>query len=324
MVSKVTPDTMLSASRLPAVMGLSKYRSANDELIYSINALQGGEREDISNESMDWGNQLEPLILKEAARRLELADLVLDHPEPRFHDALPLCCSLDGTGMGTGQVISTDTEKGIYVVGQDSIVLDGMGVLEAKLTAVKAEDSPPLWRGPVQLQAQMDIVKAKWGCVATLYQGTELRLFLFAPHEDTLDAIDRACTVFQKKLDFWKETGGIDYYAPQDSKDADRVWPKAVEELEPLPLGHSVGEWAQKILANKEQMARLQSEIDKHETKIKELMKDNGMAIAGDYQIKWGMRSYCAQPEKVVPAKPAYVIRQSTLTIKKASPVNAK
>lgn len=319
MVSKVTPDTMLSASRLPAVMGLSKYRSANDELLYSIHALQGGVREDSTNESMDWGNQLEPLILKEAAKRLELSDLVLEHPNACFHQALPLCCSLDGTGMGTGQVVTTDTAKGIYVIGQDSITLDGLGVLEAKLTAVKAEEVPPLWRGPIQLQAQMDIVQAKWGCVATLYQGTELRLFIFAPHEDTLDAIDKACTVFQKKLDFWKETGGIDYYAPQDSKDADRVWPKATEELEPVPLGHSVGDWAQKILANKEQMALLQAEIDEHETKIKELMKDNGMAIAGDYLIKWGMRSYKAQPEKVVPAKPAYVVRQSTLSIKKAS-----
>lgn len=319
MVSKVTPDTMLSASRLPAVMGLSKYRSANDELQYSINAMQGGEREDIGNESMDWGNQLEPLILAEAAKRLEVVDLVTEHPEARFHEALPLCCSLDGTAVGTGQVIFNDPAKGIYVIGQDSIVLDGMGVLEAKLTAVKAEDIPPLFRGPVQLQAQMDIIKAKWGAVATLYQGTELRIFLFAPHEDTLDAIDRACTVFQKKLDFWKETGGIDYYPPQDSKDADRTWPKAEEELEPLPLGIGAAKWAERIMANKEQVSALQAEIDEAETQLKEMMKDSGMAIAGDYQIKWGMRSYKAQPEKVVPAKAAYVVRQSTLSIKKAS-----
>jgi hypothetical protein len=39
--------------------------------------------------------------------------------------------------------------------------------------------------------------------------------------------------VFQKKLDFWKETGGIDYFPPQDSKDADTMFPKAFEELEP-------------------------------------------------------------------------------------------
>lgn len=317
MVNKVTPDTMLSASRLPAVMGLSKYRSANDELQYSINAMQGGERPDIANEAMDWGNQMEPLILKEAAKRLELADLVLDHPEPYFHDALPLCCSLDGTGMGTGQVVYTEPSKGIYVIGQDSIVLDGRGVLEAKLTSIAPEDTPPLYRGPVQLQAQMDIVHAKWGAVATLYQGTELRIFLFAPHEDTLDAIDRATTVFQAKLDLWKETGAIDYYPPQNSKDADRTWPDAKEEAEPVPLGAHAANIAGAILEAKEQIKKLTDEIDQKETTLKELMKDNGLAQAGDFIIKWGMRSYKAQPAKMVPAKEAYTIRQSTLSIKK-------
>lgn len=317
MVSKVTPDTMMSASRLPALMGLSKYQSANDELLFSINALQGLERKNFSNEAMDWGNQLEPLILQEAARRLELIDLELDHPHARFHEALPLCCSLDGTAVGTGQIVYTDTEKGIYVVGQDSIVLEGMGVLEAKLTGVAPEDVPPLYRGPVQLQAQMDIVKAKWGAVATLYQGTQLRIFLFAPHEDTLDAIDRVTTVFQSKLDKWKATGEIDYYPPQNSKDADRTWPEAKEELEPVPLGHQVANIVTEILYNKDRIKELTAIIDERETAIKELMKENGIATAGDYIIKWGMRSYKAQPEKIVPAKEAYTIRQSTLSIKK-------
>lgn len=316
MVSKVTPDTMLSASRLPAVMGLSKYQTPNDELLFSINALKGAPRPDIENEAMRWGNAMEGMILAEAARRLELSDLVTEHPEAKFHEALPLCCSLDGTGVGHGQVITTDPENGIYVVGQDSIVLEGMGVIEAKLTSNRPDDSPPLWRGPVQLQAQMDIVKAKWGAVATLYQGTELRIFLFAPHEDTLDEIDRVVTVFQQKLDFWKETGGVDYYPPQDPKDADRIWPKAAEELEPLPLGHQVEVWAKQIIDNKNEIADLQGQNEILETQIKELMKDNGLAIAGNYLIKWGMRSFKAQPQKIVPAKEAYLIRQSTLTIK--------
>ena len=59
MVNKVTPDTMLSASRLPSVMGISRYQTPNDELEYSIRALRGEDRPDIGNESMNWGNQLE-------------------------------------------------------------------------------------------------------------------------------------------------------------------------------------------------------------------------------------------------------------------------
>jgi hypothetical protein len=38
----------------------------------------------------------------------------------------------------------------------------------------------------------------------------------------------------------------------------------------------------------------------------------------GRFEIRWPMRSYKAQPEKVVPAKDAYSIRQSTLSIKEA------
>jgi hypothetical protein len=221
MVNKVTPDTMMSASRLPSIMGLSKYQTPNDELEYSINALKGLERPDIGNESMAWGNTLEPVILVEAAKRLQLTDLVTEHETAYYHDELPLCCSLDGTAHGLGQVFTTDTEAGIYVIGQDSIQLDGMGVIEAKLTAMDAEDIPPLFRGPIQLQAQMDIVKAKWGCLATLYRGTQLRLFLFAPHQGTLNRIRDVTLDFQLRLEHWKKSGSIDYYPPADGE----KWP---------------------------------------------------------------------------------------------------
>jgi len=36
----------------------------------------------------------------------------------------------------------------------------------------------------------------------------------------------------------------------------------------------------------------------------------------GRFEIRWPMRSYKAQPEKIVPAKEAYTIRQTTLAIK--------
>ena len=130
MVGKLTPNTMLSASRLPAVMGLSKYRSPNDELLMSIDAIQGKEPEPISNEAMDWGNKMEPTILMEAANRLGLTQLSIDHEEAYFHDDWPISCSLDGTATGSMTEITTDPERGIYVVGQDFIMLEGTGVLE--------------------------------------------------------------------------------------------------------------------------------------------------------------------------------------------------
>ena len=314
MVSKVTPDTMLSASRLPAVMGLSPYRSANDELQYSINALKGGEREDIGNESMAWGNHLEPVILLEAARRLELSSLVTEHPEARYHTELPLCCSLDGTADGRGQVISNDPDRGIFVIGKDSIKLDGIGVIEAKLTALAPEETPALHRGPVQLQGQMDIVGAKWGVVAVLYQGTKLRVFLFEPHSATLDAIAAAAKVFQGKLDFWKKNDSIDFYPPKDSGDANRMWPQASEEAIHLSEGaerlvNTIV--AAKLAADKAEESRLTAEAE-----LKTMLGSHSKGLTGSYQVNWPMRQYKAQQAKNVPAKEAYSIRQTNLTIK--------
>jgi len=47
-----------------------------------------------------------------------------------------------------------------------------------------------------------------------------------------------------------------------------------------------------------------------------EHMRDHEVCNAGRYKISWPMRSYKAQPAKTVPAKEAYVIRQSKLSIK--------
>lgn len=314
MVNKVTPDTLLSASRLPALLGLSKYRSPNDELQYSIRALMGEERENIENEAMDWGNQMEPLILREAAKRLELADLNTDYTSPFYHPTLPLACSLDGYADGRGQRIRTDLEAGIIVVGQEEIELSGYGVLEAKLTSVSPEDMPALYRGPIQLQAQMDIMSAKWGALSVLYQGTTLRVFLFAPHQQTLQTIAQATTEFQAKLDKFKGTGEIDFYPPASSKDADRMYPDASNETVDLPF--EAERLAAEIVAAKLAIEESEQRKSTAEAELKNFLKNATKGVAGRFQISWPMRSYKAQPEKIVPAKEAYTARQSTLAIK--------
>jgi len=317
MVNKVTPDTMLSASRLPAVLGLSKWSNPNDELEFSINALKGLERPDIGNEAMAWGNTLEPIVLAEAAKRLLLQNLWTEHEIPYYHPTLPLCCSLDGTAGGRGQVIVNDPANGIFVIGQDSITLDGMGVIEAKVTSVDPEDAPALYRGPIQLQAQMDIVKATWGCIAVLYKASELRLFLFAMHQPTLDRIAAATIDFQSRLDNWKETGSVDYYPPASGErwpDTRGLYP-ADDNVITLDSTEAA-ELAERIANNKLNLKITEQDIASDEERLKELMGTNTKAIAGGFTINWPVRSYKAQPEKTSPAKEAYSIRQSTLIIK--------
>jgi predicted phage-related endonuclease len=125
MAGKLTDDKAMSASRLPGLMGFSKYSTPNDELQFSINAIDGKERPDIGNEAMGWGNTLEPVILIEAAKRLGITDYDTQIWQAYTHESIPLSCSLDGIGFGLGQEIFTNPDKGLYVVGQDSIVLSG-------------------------------------------------------------------------------------------------------------------------------------------------------------------------------------------------------
>ena len=317
MSGKLTPDYMMSASRLPALLGLSRYQTPNDELQYSINASKGLPREDKQNEAMAWGDRIERLILLETAKRLELLELSTEFDSAFFHKTLPLACSLDGWAHGRGQKIRTDMDAGIIVVGQDEIMLDGYGVLEAKLTAVSPEEMPALYRGPVQLQAQMDIMQARWGAVAVLYQGTVLRIFLFEPHKQTLETIKTAVLEFQNKIEKYKATGEIDYYPPANSKDADRMYP-AADEAAVINLPGRAEQLADQILAANADIKEAEGKRSEAETELKAMLGQASKGTVGRFEIRWPMRSYKAQPEKVVPAKEAYSIRQSTLSIKEA------
>jgi predicted phage-related endonuclease len=317
MAGKLTDDREMSASRLPGLMGFSKYSTPNDELQYSINAIDGKERPDIGNEAMAWGNTLEPVILGQACQRLGIEGK-FDITEPYKHRAFALQCSLDGIGHGDGREIVSDPDKGIFVVGQDSIVLDGPGVLEAKLTKVMPEETPDLARGPIQLQGQMLVTGHKWGAVCVLYQGIEMRVFLFAQHKETQKAIIKAVQDFEARLETYRQTGGIDWYPPTTSKELDRIYPAAAEKRE-TELPHEAEQWAGVLLQAKADIREAEQTIDLAERKLKEMMGQSEIGRAGRVVIKWPMRHYKAQPERLVAAKEAYSVRQSSLTVKELS-----
>jgi predicted phage-related endonuclease len=315
MVGKVTPNTMLSASRVPALLGHSKYETPNGVLTSVINALQDVEEPFETNEAMDWGNALEVPILIEASARLALSNIVLDHPKPYFHPDAPIACSLDGNGDGNGLVVKNNPDAGIYVIGAESITLDGVGVLEAKLTSSYPEDCPAMSRGPLQLQAQMDIYGAQWGAVCVLYQGIELRIFLFAPHEETQALIRKAAFDFESKLTHWSETGEVEWYDPATPAEYGTKWP-GDPNLDSVDLGEWGATLAERIVKAKQEIKVLEASIADNEAELKEMLGNATLAHAEEFRIFWPIRNYQAQPEKIVPAKPAHSMRQSTVTIK--------
>jgi hypothetical protein len=264
---------------------------------------------------MHWGNLLEVPLLLEASARLGLSHLKLDHPKPYFHPDAPIACSLDGSGDGNGLVVTNNPDAGVYVIGQDSITLDGFGVLEGKLTSSYPEDCPAMSRGPLQLQAQMDIYGAKWGAVCVLYQGIELRIFLFAPHEETQALIRKKAFEFESKITHWSETGEVEWYDPANPEEFGHKWP-GDPNLDSVDLGEWGATLAERIVKAKQEIKVLEASIEECETELKEMLGNATLAHAEEFRISWPIRNYQAQPEKVVPAKPAHSMRQSTVTIK--------
>lgn len=315
MVGKVTPNDQLSASEIPVLMGASRYKTVNELLKEKIDVLNGIEPPFLSNESMDWGNALETTILNQACARLGLGNPKTTHEKAYFHKSLPLACSLDGTVTGDNNEIMTNVDKGIICVNADKINLSGMGVVEAKLTAheVESADQLPLYRGPLQLQMQMDITGAKWGAVCVLYRGTALKIFLYERDEEAIAWMHMAITDFQRRLDKYKTNDEIEWYDITSPEEASKIFSEADKTEINIP---QVEQYAEKIIEFRDMIKDLEEKVSAYETKIMDEMRDNQYAISGRYKISWPMINYKAVPEKVFPAKEARTIRQSKLRIR--------
>jgi hypothetical protein len=296
-------------------MGHSKWASANDILKFCMTAIDGGDPRTQAGEAADWGNLLESTIIGEMAARLGLDRFTF--PQEAFHHPdVPLSASLDAVGHpgADGLVIKHNPAAGIYVVGADEIELAGVGVLESKLTRGYPEETPPLYRGPIQVQGCMMCAGMDWAAIGTLFSGVELRIYLFKAHETTQQAITNTAEDFNRRLLGYKAGQEIEWYPPQDSKDADRVWSQANDEA--IDLGENFEAIASAINDFKAQKKIIDEQIGRHETELKKVMQEFSSAKAGRYTINWPMRHYKATPEKITPPKEAYSIRQSTLTIK--------
>ncbi len=321
MVGKVTPNDQLSASEIPVLMGASKFKTVNELLKEKMDVISGIEPPFITNESMDWGNTLESTILVKSAQRLGLINdqdsknLKTDHEKPYHHDTLPFACSLDGTVIGDDRVIMTDLDKGIICVNADEVKMSGFGIIEAKLTAheVESADQLPLYRGPLQLQMQMDCTGAEWGAVCVLYKGTTLRTFVYQRDDETIGQIHDAIMDFQRRIEKWKTNDEVEWDDITTPAEASRIFdePEKVEITIP-----EAEEYAEKIIELRDMIKDLEGQVATHEIKIMDYMHDNQHAVSGRYKISWPLINYKAQPEKITPAKPARTIRQSKLRIR--------
>jgi predicted phage-related endonuclease len=299
-------------------MGVSPFRSPNDELAASIDAMEGKPRPPFNVEAADWGNTLEPVIISEAAKRLgiEIQELQVDYALSYLEDdEIILQCSLDSIWKGDGRVVTTDPDMGVYVIGADSITLNGLGCCESKLTSAMPEDEPPLYRGPLQLQAQMLCAGYTWGVIATLFRGTELRLFFYQASGNMQTKIIDVCKEFTRRVNTQS------WYPAISPADAVKAYPSVDDSRPAIELSGDAANYARRLIEAKAQAKILDEEIDQLQSKIMDNMTDaeEGYIKSPDgsiaARIKWAMRSYKAQPEKVTPAKEARIERSKTLQI---------
>mgnify|MGYP003135386092 CR=1 FL=1 len=285
MVGKLTPDNMLSASRIAQLMGQSPYATQNELLAEFIDRDAGKEPEPWEgNELTRWGDIHEGAVIAETARRLGLVDVQADFEQAFFHDKLRMAASLDGMATGT-RMVKEDHAQGIIIPGVANAfsTADKKLLLEIKTTQQAPEDLPPPHRGVLQLQAQMMCAGADMGAVCVLYRGSTLRIFLYHADAGVQARIAQAIEEFEQRR------ADIDWY-PLMNPEAKRA-KKECDEV-----------------------------IADAETVIKDFMGNheeaNTVVDGKRVIVKWGMRNMKATPEKVIEAKPAQRVRQNALTVK--------
>ena len=322
-IGKLSDDAVMSCSRLPAIMGVSGFSSPNDELRTSIAALDARSKglpdpeRSLAGEAADWGNRLENDILRETARRLECSiDTQITNRVQ--HIELPLQGSLDGILEGDGRVIGHDPSAGIYVVGADSITLDGPGIAEAKLTGVMPLPVPAPYRGPWQCQGLMMCTGYKWAAIGTLYRGTELRIYLMAPDPVMRAKIRGDVLDFAERLADYRRNGVVDWYPALSPNDARDTYTVVEDDLPPVHLDQADSDLVMDLLAARGARNAAQKMIDAAQTALMDRMalhptafakNENGEVFA---EVRWAMSP--ARKEYTVAAKPAK--RAGTLKIK--------
>ncbi len=315
---KLTPDYQASGSMIAALAGMSPYQTPNDCLTRAFNAVDNGgvysgEREYI--EAADWGNKHEGDILQGTMQKLAI-DADLEILEPFQHPTLPLAVSLDGIGHGNDMEFTTDPKQNIYVMGRESVVLEGRGILEAKLTAVRPRDEPPPFRGPLQVQAAMMCTGYKWAAIGTLYGGTELRVYIYGIEDAVQSKITADVLDFNSRIKQYRDHGDRDWYPALTPNDAAATWRRVDDGDGPIELSVELSELAQEYDACMKAQAAIAKQKKAITTEIQNYMANHELAtvIEDGKQIgtvTWGMSS--ARKEYTVKAKPA--ARSSTIKV---------
>ena len=309
MVGKKTSYAQASCSTLAAIAGRSKWVTQNEWLDIAIEADQG--KPPVNNEQTTvqrMGDLLEPTLCREASSMLGFTNVVTEHTEPFKHPNLPLAGSLDGSAVADNLFFTKDSHDWLYLPEDDSIRLDGPGVLEVKCTRDMGRPELEDWRGVLQVKGLMECCDWEWAAIIVLWQSTDFRVYLYRRDPSFKEWLKETV------LDFNRRVKEKDYYSPVTSADSNLVYKKVEKDDIILPPDSETV--IETIIKTKQIIKDLEKTIDDSEMYLKDLIKDHEMGKTNRYEVKWPMINYKAQPERVIPAKEARTTRAKTLRIK--------
>jgi hypothetical protein len=268
---------------------------------------------------MECGDLFENVILERCVSKLRLVMPDLEVDFAIEHADIPLQGSMDGFAFAGEKLrIEHDPDNGIYVMGSNLAEMSGEVVLECKVTRDYPEEEPKLFRGPMQLQALMDIRRAKWGVLCVLYQSTTLRMFIYHRDEGMVKKIRKLTLEFNYRVQ------NEEPYPPVNPEEALILWQQAEVDTEPVELPEEAEDQIELIELATESIKKWTDRKKQALAKIMAMLEEKSYGEywterQGEkvcYEVRWPTRHYKAQPEKVIPAKAAYDQRLKTLIIK--------
>ena len=329
-MAKLSPNGYLSGSILPAYLGASPYQSPHEVLDQCRAYRNGAEPEELDSLQVDIGNVAENVILNRGLRALGLQDYAWynyqmgDVDAAKKHPALDLWYSDDGLlYCHEPLTICTDESAGIVVMNDSGeITLTGLGVLEAKFTTVfEKPDDPPLYRGPIQLQAGMMCHEAQWGVLMTCYGARKIVIHVFEPHPATQARITQACHEFEQHM-----SDGT-YPEPTTLEQAHHVYSQPEDDT--IELRQEAIAAVDKYIAAKLVLSKYKDQLEESTLDLMQMMGNSSRAELRDdtgrlIKVSWPVRHYKGKPAKHCPncnheieaAKPESSARQKSITIK--------
>ena len=321
---KLTSNTLITGSKAATLAGVNRFESLNDLMNYILfhQGVEGAtEPPQPEGEFLQIAHDVEPIIIKRAVDKISksIGKELVHEDEVRevykYKDLFEV--SLDSIVFHEGGSVIKPSEEMqiIFPKGQSEIVLEGDGVIEAKNTRIPPRELPEEYMGVWQLQMQMLCHGAKWGAVSVLYQGYSHYVYVYKRDEEMMQKlIDLA-------LEFYERVNNIDWYPVRTSSDGAKTYANGEDDLPSINLSE-LSETLIELVDAKDTIKTLKSRIEEElEPKIMDKLGNHTRGFLDDedgerfVDISWPTRNYKAQPEKVVQAKPARKVRQSSLSI---------